>query len=115
MVGPYGPNNKQLFDLVEASGVTLSEAVLSSSGTFMLEAVIPWAALHFESVRVSTMVNPVRWATAERVLNYWKNTTFYDAARQPAFEALLDQHFAEHEKFVNEKWVMMVEMEDARS
>jgi hypothetical protein len=61
------------------------------------------------------MVNPVRWAAPERVLNYWENTTFYDAARKPAFEALLKGHFGEHGEFVNDKWVMMVEMEDARS
>jgi ubiquinone/menaquinone biosynthesis C-methylase UbiE len=115
VVGPYGPNNKQLFDLVEASGVTLSEAVVSSSGKFMLDTVIPWATLRFESVRVSTMVNPVRWGTAERVLNYWQNTTFYDAARRTTFEGLLERHFAKNREFVNEKWVMMVEMQDARS
>ena len=115
VVGPYGPNNKQLFELVQESGVTLGEAVVFSSERFMLETVIPWATLQFESVRVSTMVNPVRWATPERVLNYWQNTTFYDAARKPAFEALLERHFAEHGRFVNEKWVMMVEMQDARS
>jgi ubiquinone/menaquinone biosynthesis C-methylase UbiE len=114
VAGPYGPNNKPLFDLVEASGVTLSEAVTFSSQQFMVETVIPWAALRFESVRVSTMVNPIRWATPESVLNYWQNATFYDSARQPAFEALLQRHFAEHGEFVNEKWVMMVEMHDAR-
>ncbi len=115
VVGPYGPNNRQLFDMVEASGVTLGEAVLFSSQRFMLETVIPWATLRFETVRVSTMVNPVRWASAERVLNYWQNTTFFDAARKPAFEALLERHFAKQGQFVNEKWVMMVEMQDARS
>jgi SAM-dependent methyltransferase len=115
VVGPYGPNNKQLFEMVQASGVTLGEAVLFSSQRFMLETVIPWATLRFESVRINTMVNPVRWATPERVLNYWQNTTFYDAARKPAFEALLERHFAERGQFVNEKWVMMVEMQDARS
>jgi ubiquinone/menaquinone biosynthesis C-methylase UbiE len=115
VVGPYGPNNKQLFELVQASGVALGEAVVYSSQRFMLETVMPWATLQFESVRVSTMVNPVRWATPERVLNYWENTTFYDAAGKPAFEALLERHFREHGQFVNDKWVMMVEMEDARS
>jgi SAM-dependent methyltransferase len=115
VVGPYGPNNKQLFELVQASGVTLGEAVVFSSQRFMLETVIPWATLQFESVRVSTMVNPVRWATPERVLNYWQNTTFYDSARKPALEALLGRHFAKQGQFVNEKWVMMVEMQDARS
>jgi ubiquinone/menaquinone biosynthesis C-methylase UbiE len=115
VAGPYGPNNKPLFDLVEASGSTLGDAVVFSSQRFMVETVIPWAVLRFESVRVSTMVNPIRWATPESVLNYWQNTTFYDSARQPAFEALLQRHFAEHGEFVNEKWVMMVEMRDARS
>jgi SAM-dependent methyltransferase len=115
VVGPYGPNNKQLFELVQASGVTLGEAVVFSSQRFMLDTVIPWAALQFGSMRISTMVNPVRWVTPGRVLNYWQNTTFYDSARKPAFEALLEQHFAERGQFVNEKWVMMVEMQDARS
>jgi hypothetical protein len=61
------------------------------------------------------MVNPVRWASPERVLNYWKNTTFYSAAHQPEFEKLLQEYFAHHGEFINEKWVMMVEMTDARS
>jgi len=60
VVGPYGPNNGQLFEMVQASGGTLSEAVVFSSAKFMLETVIPWASLHFETVKVSTMVNPVR-------------------------------------------------------
>jgi len=114
VAGPYGPNNKPLFDLVEASGVTLGDAVTFSSQRFMVETVIPWAALRFESLRVSNMVNPIRWATPESVLNYWRNTTFYDSARQPAFEVLLQRHFAEHGQFVNEKWVMIAEMRDAR-
>lgn len=114
VVGPYGPNNRELFDLVEASGITLSEAVTSSSERFMLETVIPWAAIHFQTVHVSTMVNAVRWTTPERVLNYWQNTTFFDANKRPLFERLLQQHFAEHGDFVNKKWVMMVEMRDAR-
>jgi len=114
VAGPYGPNNKPLFDLVEASGVTLEDAVTFSSRRFMLETVIPWATLRFESVRVSTLANPIRWTAPESVLNYWQNSTFYDSARQPAFEALLRRHFAKHGQFVNEKWVMMVEMRDAR-
>ena len=115
VVGPFGPNNKPLFDLLEAGGVKFSDAVTSSSGPFMTQTVVPWAALQFESVRVSTMVNLVRWPNAERVLNYWQNTTFYDEQRRGAVEALLERHFSEHEEFVNEKWVMMVEMQDARS
>jgi ubiquinone/menaquinone biosynthesis C-methylase UbiE len=115
VVGPFGPNNWQLFDLVRASGVTIPDPVVSSSERFMTEVVVPWAAVKFQSTRISTMVNPVRWSTPERVLNYWQNTTFYSAEHRPEFEQRLAQHFAEHGEFVNEKWVMMVEMTDARS
>jgi ubiquinone/menaquinone biosynthesis C-methylase UbiE len=114
VAGPFGPNNKQLFDLVRASGVTIAEPVVFSSEAFMLQAVLPWAAENFESVAVHTMVNPVRWATPERVLNYWQNTTFYDAAKRAEFERLLHAHFAEHAQFVNQKWVMLVEMSHGR-
>ena len=49
----------------------------------MSEVVVHWAAVKFQSTRISTMVNPVRWATPERVLNYWQNTTFYSADHRP--------------------------------
>ena len=115
IVGPFGPNNSQLFDLVRESGAAISSTVLSSSQSFMLEAVAPWAAVNFESVSLHTMVNPVRWPSAERVLNYWQNTTFYDTAVRPKFEWILQQHFRTHSEFVNEKWVMMLEMANARA
>jgi ubiquinone/menaquinone biosynthesis C-methylase UbiE len=114
VVGPFGPNNQPLFDLVRASGATLAEAVTFSSERFMLQTVLPWSARYFAATAVHTMVNPVRWATPERVLNYWENTTFYDAEKRPAFERLLQEHFARHGVFVNEKWVMLVEMSRGR-
>jgi len=114
VAGPFGPNNAQLFDLVRASGAAIPDPVISSSERFMSQVVVPWAAVKFQSVRISTIVNPIRWSTPERVLNYWQNTTFYSAAHRPEFERRLAQHFAQHNEFVNEKWVMLVEMTDAR-
>jgi ubiquinone/menaquinone biosynthesis C-methylase UbiE len=114
VVGPFGPNNWQLFDLVRASGVTIPDPVVSSSERFMTEVVVPWAAVKFQSIRISSMVNPVRWSTPERVLNYWQNTTFYSADHRREFEKRLARHFVQHSEFVNEKWVMMTEMSDAR-
>jgi ubiquinone/menaquinone biosynthesis C-methylase UbiE len=115
IVGPFGPNNKPLFDLLRESGVSLPKPVISSSQTFMLETVLPWAAVEFESVSINSMVNRVHWATPDKVLNYWQNTTFYDAQRRKDFEFLLRKHFETHREFVNEKWVMMLEMKHARS
>ena len=115
VVGPFGPNNKPLFDLVRESGAVISQAVIDSSEHFMLEIVLPWGALNFKEVKVHTMVNRVRWAAPERVLSYWENTTFYDAERRAAFENLLRRHFEKNGVFANEKWVMMAEMTHARA
>jgi len=114
VVGPFGPNNKPLFDLVRASGVAIADPVTFSSELFMLQTVLPWGARNFESISVHTMVNPVRWSTPERVMNYWQNTTFYDAEKRPVFERLVQSHFAEHRVFVNQKWVMLAEMSHGR-
>jgi ubiquinone/menaquinone biosynthesis C-methylase UbiE len=114
VVGPFGPNNQPLFDLVRASGATISEPVTFSSERFMLQTVLPWGARNFALTSVHTMINPVRWTAPERVLNYWQNTTFYDSRARPAFEELLHQHLARHGVFVNEKWVMLLEMSRGR-
>ena len=45
----------------------------------MLQEVVKWGAENFEELSINTLVNPIRWATPERVINYWQNTTFYDA------------------------------------
>jgi ubiquinone/menaquinone biosynthesis C-methylase UbiE len=115
IVGPFGPNNKPLFDLVRAAGASISEPVIYSSESFMVHTVLPWGARNFAALSVYTMVNHVRWTTADRVLNYWKNSTFYDEAAQAKFGNLLQAHFAEHPMFVNEKWVMMAEMSHVRA
>jgi ubiquinone/menaquinone biosynthesis C-methylase UbiE len=114
VVGPFGPNNKPLFDLLRRSGVDLAKPVTFSSERFMYEIVLPWAAENFEQLSVRTMVNRVRWATPERVLNYWQNTTFYDAEKRSRFEELLHSHFIKHGEFVNQKWVMLAEISHGR-
>jgi ubiquinone/menaquinone biosynthesis C-methylase UbiE len=114
VVGPFGPNNGPLFDLLRGVGVHLAGPVTFSSERFMTETVMPWAGRNFESISVHTMVNPVVWASPGRVLNYWQNTTFYDAAKRAAVEERLGPHFEQHGRFVNEKWVMLVEMRNAR-
>lgn len=114
IVGPFGPNNKQIFELLRAAGVVISAPVTFSSESFMLQTVLPWGTRNFASLSVHTMVNPVHWTTSERVLNYWQNTTFYDPEKRDGFEKLVQDHFASTPVFVNEKWVMLLEMKHAR-
>lgn len=115
IVGPFGPNNAPLFELVKAAGVAISKYVMFTSRDFMYEVVIPWASEHYEMVTIHTLVNEVVWQKPEQVLDYWRNTTFYEAQHEPHVQALLESHFRRHETFVNEKWVMLVAMRHARS
>ena len=57
IVGPFGPNNKPLFDLVRQSGVSLPRPVVYSSERFMLETVLPW------EWRISNRYRSTPWST----------------------------------------------------
>lgn len=115
IVGPFGPNNAPLFELLQQSGVNISTSVNYSSQSFMYDKVIPWATRNFHSVVINTVVNRIRWASPEKILNYWKNSTFYKIEQLTAVEERVNKYFDHHSEFVNEKWIMMVEMTHVRS
>ncbi|HLA29181.1 MAG TPA: class I SAM-dependent methyltransferase [Syntrophales bacterium] len=114
IVGPFGTNNAPLFDLLKSGGVEIPCYVTYTSSDFMFKEVIPWAAQHFDKITINTVVNKITWQSSADVLYYWRNTTFYDEAKLPAIEKLLEQHFARQDKFINEKWIMMVESSNAK-
>lgn len=108
VVGPYGRNNYELYDLLEAAGVSISEYVLYTSRDFMPLTLIPRLADDFSTMTLRTTCNEVVWPTVEDVLSYWRNTTFYDQAKEPTVSDILKEHFAVHGKFINRKWIMSV-------
>lgn len=108
VVGPYGPNNALLFRFLEQQKVRIPDYVRYTSQDFMWQEVVPWATLNFTSVRINTLVNPVRWQSAQSVLSYWQNSTFFDEQRQADVQAGLADYFCDHTEFVNEKSVMML-------
>lgn len=108
VVGPYGRNNDELYDLLTLAGVSISEYVLNSSRDFMPMTVTPRLANAFSLLTIRTVCNEVVWLTAEEVLSYWRNTTFYDKAKEATVAAMLNTHFALHGKFINRKWIMSV-------
>lgn len=109
VVGPFGPNNGQLFDVLERGGVTLDPYVHYTSARFMTDTLLPAAGVAFEETTVRTLVNPVIWNTADDVMKYWESTTFYDPARRDAVAALVEAHVKANGTFVNEKWIMRVD------
>jgi ubiquinone/menaquinone biosynthesis C-methylase UbiE len=111
IVGPYRANNGPLFRLLAECGVEIPPFVRYTSQDFMENAVIPWAIGHFNEIKIHTMVNHVIWDNPESIITYWQNTTFYDDTKLSILENKLNDFFRQKSAFVNEKWVMMIEMQ----
>ena len=114
VVGPFGPNNREIFDLLGSAGVEIDEDILFSCGGFMPEVAVAWMAENFAEVDVRTAANPVSWTSSQHVLDYWRNSTFFDPERDEKVEKLVDEHFEQHDVFVNTKWIMMATAARAR-
>ncbi len=115
VVGPFGQNNAQLYGLLERGGVSIPAYVRYTTTDFMSAEVVPWAAQSFENVSISTVVNRISWSKPANVIEYWRNTSYFDAEKLPTMERLVDEHFANASEFVNEKWIMMLEASHART
>jgi len=110
VVGPFGPNNAPLFKCLEEAGVTIGDYVKYTSQEFMEGVVLPYAYRHYGENTIHVVVNPVHWKDDRNVLQYWSNTTFYDESRLEVVKMKLKEHFEAFDQFINEKWIMLVEM-----
>ncbi|MBM4293811.1 MAG: methyltransferase domain-containing protein [Deltaproteobacteria bacterium] len=109
IIGPYRFNNRPLFNLLSEVGVDIPPFVMYTSKDFMEAIVIPWAIRCFNKIKIHTMVNYVQWDNPESLIEYWKNTTFYDGSKLQKLQDLISEYFAREKIFTNEKWVMMIE------
>jgi ubiquinone/menaquinone biosynthesis C-methylase UbiE len=106
IVGPWGANNQNLFDIL-CRHVTLPELVVRSATSFMSDEIVPHLSAQAPVVS-ETFVNPVADPDVDAVLAYWRRTTFYDADAEDAVRADLEARFAETGSFIVEKHVMAV-------
>ena len=104
IVGPWGPNNKSLFDLLRQY-MTLPPLVERSATTFMTEEVEPHLRDKAE-IQTETFVNPVSYPSVQAVLDYWRKTTFFDPAKEADVTRDVEAHFESSDVFVVEKHVM---------
>lgn len=114
VVGPHGRNNWPLYQLLENAGVTIPPVVYEGSASFMRDVVVKWAEASVLKVDIRMVDNAVTWKSGDRVLDYWRNSTFYEASREAAVSAMLEQHFSTHGSFTNVKCIMLAIMTHAR-
>ncbi len=114
IVGPYGENNGELFRLLEGQRVQLSQSVISSSRSFMPDVVANFARKSFAEVDIQTIKNEQIWPDREGILDYWKNTTFYDEKRMGDVKAAFAEIFNQAGQFVVTKHIMLIKMSKYR-
>jgi ubiquinone/menaquinone biosynthesis C-methylase UbiE len=109
VMGPYGDNNKQLFDALAQVNVKIPDPVISSSSTFMFEKVLADATKNFETIHIYTTQNNILWEDVSSVMNYWKSSTFFDAAAETAFKNVAGKTIEDNGRFINTKKIMLIE------
>lgn len=104
IVGPYGKNNANLFEIVQRY-FSLPEMVKRSSTTFMEYEVFLVLSKKLEVV-VETFVNPVCFPDAKLVIDYWRASTFYSALHKESVAKAIKEHFKKYGTFIVEKHIM---------
>ncbi len=104
VVGPYGENNRSLFQLLEKH-IAIPELVTHSSTIFMTGDVLP-TLQNCLDVHTETFVNSIRYPSVESVIEYWRASTFYDETREEDVIGDLKAHFERADEFTVTKHVM---------
>lgn len=78
IVGPYGDNNKSVFDLL-GKIYTIDKNIIDSCTSFMEKEVLGYFQEKKDmfTVEIKTFVNTVKFTNTQDLYSYIKNTTFY--------------------------------------
>ena len=84
LVGPVLGNNAELYEIMNQIGVKIPDNVLFSSEKFMLEMQTIFLN-YYDNVSFNRVLNRVEYRSSDDLLNYWRNTTFYDSSKEGEF------------------------------
>lgn len=103
VIGPYGRNNYELFNLIGYTNI--DDYIKYTSSTFMVE-MINFISKEFSLWSVATMINPINYASVDEVMDYWKSSTFYKEELHDEVLNKLNNHFKNNDLFTVNKYVM---------
>jgi ubiquinone/menaquinone biosynthesis C-methylase UbiE len=92
LVGPVLGNNAQLYEIMAKIGVEISSDVLFSSEEFMLKMEEIFLN-SYNNVKFDRVLNRVNFSSANDLLKYWQNTTFYDADKEEDFLSAVNDFY----------------------
>jgi ubiquinone/menaquinone biosynthesis C-methylase UbiE len=108
IVGPYGDNNNQIFDLIGHHHI--EDWIIKSCTSFMTEEVIPYILRFGGHVNLHSTKTTVKFTSTEQFIEYWKNTTFYDDRVELTINHKLDMIFSKYSTFDVLKRIMYLEV-----
>lgn len=95
LVGPVQGNNIELYEIMKMIGVKINDNVLYSSEKFMVDMEEIFLN-YYSSVNFHRALNKVQYDSADMLLNYWKNTTFYDNSKDQEFITAVESYYSEN-------------------
>lgn len=105
IVGPYGENNHELFDILEKF-TDVPKFVKYSSGEFMENEILPILTGLGLTVQSHKFKNEIRYPSIDAVMNYWKASTFYDEQVEEKVMKQLEATFLDNQAFSVSKHVI---------
>jgi len=107
LIGPYGNNNKQIFELLQKSKIPIKKHILSSSSSFMYD-VLKHSTDLYQKIIIYTVKNEIKWFNIDDLLTYWKNSTFFYPSREFSVKNELINHYKKNKFFKNDKFIMLI-------
>jgi len=92
LVGPVLGNNSELYSILKEIGIKISDDVLYSSEKFMLEMQEVFLN-NYHIVKFDRVLNRVTYESISDLLNYWKNTTFYEKDKEEEFMLAASRYY----------------------
>jgi len=106
IVGPVQGNNAELFNLVRKLGVNIPSAVTDSSEEFMIRMLRLFLD-RFTSIKFFRTTNKITYDSIDSLLEYWRNTTFYNPGLDEQFLLEARSYFSKDP--VNRKSIGLLE------
>ena len=92
IVGPVVGNNKQLYEIIRSIGCKVPADIMEGSERFMLHFFETFLN-NYKNVSIVRAINEISYDNSEKLLNYWKNTTFYTSGYDKEFLNAVDEYF----------------------
>lgn len=109
VVGPYKGTNKELFSLIEEI-YPIDKKVKYSIDTFYKDLISYSDKIGFKNVKVNNFENKISFNNYNELLDYTKNTTFFDNAYEKEISKKIKLFFKKNKKFILTKEIISIQL-----